>query len=136
MRLMRPEDKLSSPCSKSDLIKAIWEDPNYRAIDLKDLERSTRTQLITLASELGIILNLEERVSIMKILDTVGVEYSVKYETYDLVRLAIDHALAVYGVADIEALSRNRKKSDFSRGVDPLLLETIKANYREKCQMG
>tara|TARA_Y100001973_G_scaffold25462_1_gene38144 strand:+ start:60 stop:470 length:411 start_codon:yes stop_codon:yes gene_type:complete len=135
MRLMRPEDKPSSPCSKSDLIKGIWESPKYRAIDLKALERSTRSHLIELAADLGILLDLEERVLIMRILDGAGIKYDLQEETYDLVVRAVDHALAIYGVADLEALGKNRKTSRFTKGIDPQFLEEVKAKYREKCQM-
>ena len=135
MRLMRPEDKLSSPCSKADLIKGIWESPKYRAIDLKALERSTRSHLIELAADLGILLDLEERVLIMRILDTAGVDYNPQDETYSLVQLAVNHALAIYGVADLEALGKNRKTSRFSKGIDPQFLEEVRTKYREKCHL-
>ena len=135
MRLMRPEDKLSSPCSKSDLIKGIWGSPRYRAIDLKDLERSTRSQLIEVAADLDILLDLEERVLIMRVLDAADVMYTLEDKTCDLVVRAINQALAIYGVADLDALVKGRKTSRFAKGIDPQFLKEVRTKYREKCQV-
>jgi len=135
MRLMRPEDKLSSPCSKADLIKGIWESPKYRAIDFPSLAGCTRSYLIGVAEDLGVLVALEERVSIMKILDSAGIGFDSKEDTYTLVQRAVDHALAIYGVVDIESFGKNRKTSRFSKGIDPQFLEEVKAKYREKCKM-
>ena len=135
MRLMKPTDKQSSPCSKTELIKGIMECSRFRAIDFPSLAGCTRSHLIDIAADLEILMALEERVSIMKILDSAGIEFDLKEDTYTLVQRAIDHALAIYGIADIESLGKNRKTSRFSKGTDPQFLEETKAKYREKCKM-
>ena len=135
MRLMTSRDKLSSPCSKTDLIKGIMECSRFRAIDFPSLGGCTRSHLIGIAEDLEILMALEERVSIMKILDSAGIKFALNEDTYTLVQRAVDHALAIYGVADIESLGKNRKTSRFSKGIDPQFLEEVKARYREKCKV-
>ena len=138
MRLMRPKDlkeRHSSPCSKSDLIKGIRECSRFRAIDFPALAGCARSHLIDIAASLEILMALEERVSIMKVLDSAGIEFDLKEDTYTLVHRAVDHALAIYGVVDIESLGKNRKTSKLSAGIDPQFLEEVKARYREKCKM-
>ena len=135
MRLMKPEDKRSSPCSKADLIKGISECSRFRAIDFPVLAGCTRSHLVDIAAELEILMALEEQVSIMKTLDSAGIKFDLTEDTYILVQRAVDHALAIYGVSDIESLGKNRKTSSFSKGIDPKFLEEVKARYREKCKM-
>ena len=135
MRLMKPKDKHSSPCSKADLIKGISECSRFHAIDFPALAGCTRSHLVDIAAELEILMALEEHVSIMKTLDSAGIKFDLTEDTYTLVQRAVDHALAIYGVADIGSLGKNRKTSSFSKGIDPQFLEEVKARYREKCKM-
>lgn len=137
MRLMLPKDTHSSPCSKSDLIKGIKEygkdNPQFR---LPPLEKMMRTHLIDLAAELGILIQLEARADILKILKGGGIDFDPTVDTYLLVRLATDHANARYGVSDLEALGKNLKKSPFSKPYDEEELDETKTKYRAKLQMG
>ena len=137
MRLMLPKDTHSSPCSKSDLLKGIKEygkdNPQFRP---PPLEKMTRTHLINLAAELDILIQLESRAEIIKILKGAGIEFDDAVDTYLLVGLATDHANAKYGVADIDSLGKNLKKSPFSKSYDEEELEETKTKYRAKLQMG
>jgi len=134
---MRPSDKHSSPCSKSELIKGIKDyakdNPQFRS---PPLERMMRTHLVDLAADLDILIYLEERADIIKILKGGGIEFDDTVDTYLLVELATDHANARYGVSDLEALGKNLKKSPFSKPYDEEELEETKAKHRAKLQMG
>ena len=137
MRLMCSSDVHSSPCSKSDLIKGIKEygkdNPQFRP---PPLEKMMRTHLIDLAADLDILIQLEERADMIKILKGGGIDFDPTVDTYLLVGLATDHANARYGVSDLEALGKNLKKSPFSKSYDKEELEETKSQYREKLQMG
>ena len=137
MRLMRPSDKHSSPCSKTVLINGIKDyakdNPKFRP---PPLEKMMRIHLVDLAAELEILIHLEERADIIKILKGGGIEFDDTVDTYLLVGLATDHALARYGVSDLESLGKNLKKSPFSKLYADEELGETKGEYRTKLQMG
>jgi hypothetical protein len=137
MRLMRPSDKHSSPCSKTALVEGIkvyaQDHPKYKP---PPLDKLTRHHLIEVAAELDILIQLESRAEIIKILKGAGIEFDDGVDTYLLVGLATDHANARYGVSDIDSLGKNLKKSPFSKSYDEEELEETKAKYRAKLQVG
>jgi len=118
MRLMRTEDeadKYTSPCSKADLLKGIKACPEYDSRDFLNIDKHTRTHLIDIAADLDILLDLEERSLIIKILKSSNLYFKKDMDTYTLVQIAVDAALDRYGVADLEALGKNRKYSSFCK---------------------
>ena len=71
----------------------------------------------------------------MRVLDAADVMYTLEDKTCDLVVRAINQALAIYGVADLDALVKGRKTSRFAKGIDPQFLKEVRTKYREKCQV-
>jgi hypothetical protein len=84
------------------------------------------------AGSLGILVALEERSEIKKVLKSASIDCDRTVDTYTLVQTAIDHALARYGVADLVALGKNRKFSSHRSDLPVEVLEETKATYRAK----
>jgi len=104
----------SSSCSKAELIAGLSDYAKREKTWFQKLEKFTRAHLVNLATEAGIISELEERSDIMRILRGAGISFSVNEDTSALVRRAVDAAIERYGVADIESLGKNLKRSRYS----------------------
>ena len=116
MRLMKTKETgngHTSPCSKAELIAAIKEVLESQHHNYPPLERCTRAHLIDIAAELDILLDVEERSSLFKILKAANIDFDSSDPTYKLVQLAVEEAIKKYGIADLEALGKNLKKSPF-----------------------
>ena len=67
-----------------------------------------------LSDEVGILLPLEDRADIIKILKGGGVDFEQTEDTYLLVRKAVNAAIGRYGIADLDSLGKNLKRSRLS----------------------
>jgi hypothetical protein len=105
------EVKYSSPCSKSSLIKGLQAYAEKQKLRTMGLQKFNRNDLIEMAGDAGILLDLEERTEIIKVLRGVNICFDVNEGTYELVEKAIMHALERYGVADLESLRKNLRFS-------------------------
>tara|TARA_R110002020_G_scaffold43230_1_gene125889 strand:+ start:730 stop:948 length:219 start_codon:yes stop_codon:yes gene_type:complete len=70
---------------------------------------------VDIAGEVGVLIDLEQRSSIKKILKGAKIDFIASDPTYALVDLAVTKALEKYGVADLVSLGKNLKKSPLSR---------------------
>ena len=113
MRLLN-SCKVSSSCSKSELLEGLKKYEIEERVKFPQLDRLTRAHLIELAESVGILLHLEERADIIKILKGGGVDFNQNEDTYLLVRKAISAAIDRYGIADLDSLGKNLKRSRLS----------------------
>jgi len=116
MRLMKTKDtgnEHSSPCSKAELLVGVRAALGKDAYKYPALERCTRAHLIDIAGEIGVLVGLEERASIIRILKGAKIDFDSSESTYELVARGIDIAVERYGIADLDALGKNLKKSPF-----------------------
>ena len=105
------EVKYSSPCSKSVLVAGLQAHAKKHKLRTVGLQKFNRNDLIEMAADAGILLDLEERVEIIKVLRGANICFDVNEGTYELVKKAIMHALERYGVADLESLRKNLRFS-------------------------
>jgi hypothetical protein len=68
---------------------------------------------LDIAASEGLLVDLEERATIVKILRSAKIDFDFCATTYDLVKLGIACAVAKYGIADLDSLSKNLKRSPF-----------------------
>ena len=121
MRLMKTKstgELHRCPCSKLELITGIRSSPKWNSrlsAFYPILERCTRTHLVDIAGEVAVLIDLEQRSSIKKILKGAKIDFIASDPTYALVDLAVTKALEKYGVADLVSLGKNLKKSPLSR---------------------
>ena len=115
LRNMSVTEEHTSPCNKSELVVGLR---NWLGSDVHSyppLDKCTRAHLLEIAEELGILIHLEERARVVRILRAIEIDFDLNAPTYMLVNLAIDVAIDRYGVADLEALRKNLKRSPFRR---------------------
>lgn len=110
MRLFTPVTA-SSSCSKAELLAGLKSYETEEKVRFPQLENLTRAHLIDIAENVGVLLQLEARADIIKILKGGGVDFDQTEDTYLLVRKAVDAAICRYGIADIDSLGRNLKRS-------------------------
>ena len=113
MRLFTPVTA-SSSCSKAELLAGLKAYASEESVRFPQLEKLTRAHLIELAEDVGILLRLEDRADIIKILKGGGVDFDQTEDTYLLVRKAVEIAIDRYGIADLDSLGKNLKRSRFS----------------------
>ncbi len=117
MRLMKKVSKdasHSSPCSKAELVAGIGEALGQEAHRYPPLDKCTRSHLIDIADEIGVLIDLEQRSRILRILKAAKIDFDPSEPTYVLVNLGIDKAIEKYGIADLDSLGKNLKKSPLS----------------------
>jgi hypothetical protein len=113
MRLFNPVTA-SSSCSKAELLAGLKAYASAENVRFPHLEKLTRAHLIMLSDEVGILLPLEDRADIIKILKGGGVDFEQTEDTYLLVRKAVNAAIGRYGIADLDSLGKNLKRSRLS----------------------
>ena len=113
MKLMHKSDRITSPCTKSELVDAIKCCPSFDIYKTPKVERLSRNALIDLAHSLEVLDALEERTEIIRILCSAKVRFDSTSSTFKLISEAVDVALDRYGIADLEALAKNLKNSPF-----------------------
>ena len=113
MKLMHQSERITSPCTKSELVDAIKCCPSFDIYKTPKIERLSRNALIELAHSLEVLDALEERTEIIRILRSAKVRFDSTSSTFKLISGAVDVALDRYGIADLEALGKNLKSSPF-----------------------
>ena len=116
MRLMKTKSTGSthtSPCSKAELIVGVREALGRDSHRYPPLEKCTRAHLVDIAAEVGVLIDLEERARIIRILKAAKIDFDQSAPIYVLVGLGVDKAIEKYGIADLESLGKNLKKSPF-----------------------